>query len=260
MRHGLALNKDAVFAFFEIDDDVVVYRDPALLSLDTNDQIRITIQRNDGEILRYLLTAQEPGRFSVYLMRANWRDVVDGQALRDISGSIEPLAGGYAAKLRIPRDLLGVGARLKFEIVDVDNPDDRAVAQVISTEPDPGSYEFGSVRLVTPELAKLIQPLYISEANITVWDQSYRVRAQIGAIIPPAREAFGLEQDQSVSILQALQEKIIQFFDWIHGDPTRGSQTCLPSPAQKTSGFSLASSPKVSPVPKGAATERLNLL
>ena len=222
VRHGLALNQDAVFSFFEIEDDVTVFRDPALLSLDTNDQVRITIQRNNGEILRYLLTAQEPGRFSVYLMRDNWRDVVDGQALRDISGSIEPLDGGYAAKIRIPRALLGVGARLKFEIVDVDDPDGRTVAQIVSTEPDPGSYEFGSVRLVTPELAKLIQPLYISEANITVWDQSYLVRAQIGAIIPPAREAFGLEQDQAASVFQGIQERIIQFFDWILRSPTRG--------------------------------------
>ena len=222
VRHGLGLDQDAVFAFFEIDDDVVIFRDPALLSLDTNDQIRVTIQRNNGEILRYLLTAQEPGRFSVYLMRANWRDVVDGEALRDIAGSIEPVAGGYAAKLRIPRDLLGVGARLKFEIVDVDELDDRAIAQIISTEPDPGSYEFGSVRLVTPELAKLIQPLYISEANITVWDQSYRVRAQIGSVIPPAREAFGIEQNDTTSVSQDIQDQIIRFFDWILRSPARG--------------------------------------
>ena len=155
-------------------------------------------------------------------MRANWRDVVDGEALRDIAGSIEPVAGGYAAKLRIPRDLLGVGARLKFEIVDVDELDDRAIAQIISTEPDPGSYEFGSVRLVTPELAKLIQPLYISEANITVWDQSYRVRAQIGSVIPPAREAFGIEQNDMNSVSQDIQDQIIRFFDWILRSPARG--------------------------------------
>ena len=222
VRHGLGLDQDAVFAFFEIDDDVVIFRDPALLSLDTNDQIRVTIQRNNGEILRYLLTAQEPGRFSVYLMRANWRDVVDGEALRDIAGSIEPTAGGYAAKLRIPRDLLGMGARLKFEIVDVDELDDRAIAQIISTEPDPGSYEFGSVRLVTPELAKLIQPLYISEANITVWDQSYRVRAQIGSVIPPTREAFGIEQNDTTSVSQVIQDQIFRFFDWILRSPARG--------------------------------------
>jgi len=215
VRHGLALNPDAVFAFFEVDDDALVYRDPALLSLDSNDQIRMTIQRNTGEILRYLLTAQEPGRLSVYLMRANWRDVVDGEALRDISGTIEPLSGGYAVKLRVPRDLLGVGARLKFEVIDVDDPDGRDTTQIISTEPDPGSYEFGSVRLVTPELAKLIQPLYISEANITVWDQSYRVRAQIGSVVPPAREAFGIDQTRPSSLLERLQEEIIRFFDWM---------------------------------------------
>ena len=125
------------FAYFEIDDDVLVLRDPALLSLDANDQIRMTVQKNNGEILRYLLTAQAPGRLSVYLMRANWKDVVDGEALREIAGTIDPVEYGYAVKVRIPRELLGVGARLKFEVVDVDDQSDRAIGRIISTEPDP---------------------------------------------------------------------------------------------------------------------------
>ena len=222
VRHGLALGPDFVFAFFEIDDDSLVFRDPTLLSLDANDQTRMTIQRNNGEILRYLLTAQAPGRLSVYLMRENWRDVVDGEALRDIAGTLDPLTSGFAVKLRIPRDLLGVGARLKFEVVDVDDPKNREIEQIISTEPDPGSYEFGSVRLITPELAKLIQPLYISEANITVWDRSFRVRAQIGSVVPPAREAFGMTSPENASLFQRAEDQLILFLGWILRSPTRG--------------------------------------
>tara|TARA_E500000331_G_scaffold345527_1_gene383195 strand:+ start:151 stop:2250 length:2100 start_codon:yes stop_codon:yes gene_type:complete len=222
VRHGLALGPDFVFVFFEIDDDSLVFRDPTLLSLDANDQTRMTIQRNNGEILRYLLTAQAPGRLSVYLMRENWRDVVDGEALRDIAGTLDPLTSGFAVKLRIPRDLLGVGARLKFEVVDVDDPKNREIEQIISTEPDPGSYEFGSVRLITPELAKLIQPLYISEANITVWDRSFRVRAQIGSVVPPAREAFGMTSSENASLFQRAEDQLILFLGWILRSPARG--------------------------------------
>ena len=222
VRHGLALSPDSVFAFFEVDDDYLVFRDPTLLSLDANDQIRMTIQRNNGEILRYLLTAQTPGRLSIYLMRGNWKDVVDGEALRDIAGTLDRLTNGFAVKVRIPRDLLGVGARLKFEVVDVDDQKTREIKQIISTEPDPGSHEFGSIRLVTPELAKLIQPLYISEANITVWDKSFRVRAQIGSVVPPAREAFGMAAPDTTSLFENLQRQLIQFFDWILRSPARG--------------------------------------
>jgi len=222
VRHGLALGPDSVFAFFEVDDDFLVLRDPTLLSLDANDQLRMTIQRNNGEILRYLLTAQAPGRLSVYLMRANWKDVVDGEALREIAGTLDPLPRGFAVKVRIPRELLGVGARLKFEVVDVDDDNKREIQQIISTEPDPGSHEFGSIRLVTPELAKLIQPLYISEANITVWDKSFRVRAQVGSVVPPAREAFGMTPPDTASVLQRLQGQLIAFFDWILRSPARG--------------------------------------
>jgi len=222
VRHGLAINPESVFAYFEIDDDVLVLRDAALLSLDTNDQIRMTVQRNNGEILRYLLTAQAPGRLSVYLMRANWKDVVDGEALREIAGTIDPVEYGYAVKIRIPRELLGVGSRLKFEVVDVDDQSDRTIRRIISTEPDPTSHAFGSVRLVTPELAKLIQPLYISEANITVWDKLYRVRAQVGSVVPPAREAFGMTPPNPGSFFQRVEDELIRFFDWILRSPARG--------------------------------------
>ncbi len=221
VRHAMALNADMLFAYFEIDDDRVVLRDPGLLSLDSNDQIRLTIQRGSGEVSRYLLTTQEPGRISVYLMKPNWREVVNGEALRDIVGTLEPGEGGYAVKIRIPREFLGTGARLKFEVVDVDDEASRAIRQIISTEPDPFRFEFGSVRLATPELAKLIQPLYVAEANITVWDAFFRVRAQVGSVFPPVREAFG-RAPQKRSFLTQIEDRFLEFFEWILRSPQRG--------------------------------------
>lgn len=222
VRHGMAINSDQIFAYLEVDDDLLVFRDPDLITLDHNDQVRMTIQENSGAISRYLLTAQEAGRLSIYKMKENWREPESGEALRTIAGTLDLLGGGYAIKLRIPRELLGVGARLKFEVIDVDDPTSREIRQIISTEPDPSFLGFGRVRLVTPELAKLVQPLYLSEANITIWDRVFRIRAQVGSIFPPGREAFGLKSPDERSFFTRIESKVLNFYEWLLRSPTRG--------------------------------------
>ena len=222
VRHGVAIDKEQFFAYFEIDDDIIIFRDPDLVSLNNSDQLRMTIQASSGAVSRYLLTTTEPGRVSIYLMRDNWRETISGDAVREVAGVLDLTERGYVIKLRIPRNLLGVGARLKFEIVDVDDIDARVVSRVISTEPDPTQLGIGRVRLATPGLTKLIQPLYLSEANITIWDRGYRLRAQVGSIFPPVRERFDLESEEFAWSFLNIETAITRFYEWILRSPARG--------------------------------------
>jgi dedicated sortase system histidine kinase len=222
VRHGVAIDPEQFFAYFEIDDDIVIFRDPDLVSLNNSDQLRMTVQASSGTISRYLLTTTEPGRISIYLMRDNWREAISGEAVREVAGVLDLTERGYVIKLRIPRSLLGVGARLKFEIVDVDDVASRVVSRVISTEPDPTQLGIGRVRLATPELTKLIQPLYLSEANITIWDRGSRLRAQVGSIFPPAREGFDLKSEEFAWSFPNVETAITRFYEWILRSPARG--------------------------------------
>ena len=222
VRHGVAIDPEQFFAYFEIDDDIVIFRDPDLVSLNNSDQLRMTVQASSGTISRYLLTTTEPGRVSIYLMRDNWREAISGEAVREVAGVLDLTERGYVIKLRIPRSLLGVGARLKFEIVDVDDVASRVVSRVISTEPDPTQLGIGRVRLATPELTKLIQPLYLSEANITIWDRGSRLRAQVGSIFPPAREGFDLKSEEFAWSFPNVETAITRFYEWILRSPARG--------------------------------------
>jgi len=95
---------------------------------------------------------------------------------------------------------------------------------VISTEPDPSQLGIGRVRLATPELTKLIQPLYLSEANITIWDRGYRLRAQVGSIFPPAREGFDLDSEEFAWSFPNVESAITRFYEWILRSPARGFQ------------------------------------
>ncbi len=222
VRHGVAIDQEQLFAYFEVDDDIIIFRDSNLVSLDNSDQLRMTVQTSSGAISRYLLTTTEPGRVSIYLMRDNWREAISGDAVREVAGVLDLAEQGYVIKLRIPRNLLGVGARLKFEIIDVDDISSRVVSRVISTEPDPTQVGIGRVRLATPGLTKLIQPLYLSEANITIWDRGYRLRAQVGSIFPVGRDGFDPKSEKFDWPFPNVEAAITRFYYWILRSPARG--------------------------------------
>ena len=44
VRQAMTIDSTMIFAYFQIDDDILVFRNPDLLSLDTNDQFRLSIQ------------------------------------------------------------------------------------------------------------------------------------------------------------------------------------------------------------------------
>ena len=153
VRHALGTHESFVYALFQVTDDNVVFRDPELVSLANSDQLRVTIQTFGIELRRYLLVAREEGRMSVYSMKIGWREPETGEALKEITAVFESADGGYFIKVRIPKDIMGQRARIKFEIVDVDDLVARKITGRISTDPDPFVHNLGRVRLMPPALA-----------------------------------------------------------------------------------------------------------
>lgn len=218
VRHGLGIHDKHVYAFFDISDNAIIFRDPELVRLDKSDQLRLTVQVLGMDIRRYLLTARQQGRMSVYLMKTDWREPETGEALKDISATIELTGGGYAIKVRIPREVIGTRARVKFDVIDVDDTEDRTIAGTISTDPDPFMHGLGQVRLMTPALAKLVEPLYISEASIRVWDRDFRLRAELGSIFPePLISSAGTQR--ATTMLGRLERMSLELYDWILRQP-----------------------------------------
>ncbi len=221
VRHGLGIHDKHVYAFFDVSDDVIIFRDPELVRLDKSDQLRLTVQVLGMDIRRYLLTARQEGRMSVYLMKTDWREPETGEALKDIAASIALTESGYAIKIRIPREVIGPRARVKFEVIDIDDAKKREIVGTISTDPDPFMHGLGQVRLMTPALAKLVEPLYISEANIRVWDRDFRLRAELGSIFPE-RLISSARSKRGSSWLDRLEGFSVEVYDWILRQPMGG--------------------------------------
>ena len=69
VRYGAGVYESNLYFLFLVTDDILVLRDLERVSLDQNDQLRLTVERQDGTIARFLFTAAEPGRMSIYEMK-----------------------------------------------------------------------------------------------------------------------------------------------------------------------------------------------
>ncbi|MDK2754075.1 MAG: hypothetical protein KYX61_09455 [Gammaproteobacteria bacterium] len=221
VRHALGTHESFVYALFQVTDDNVVFRDPELVSLANSDQLRVTIQSFGIELKRYLLVAREEGRMSVYSMKFGWREPETGEALKEITAVFEPTDGGYFIKVRIPKDIMGQRARIKFEIVDVDDLVAREIIGRISTDPDPFIHNLGRVRLMTPALAKLVEPIYLSEANIRIWDKDFRLRAELGSLYP-GRLTIQRGRMSDKGWLNRIESIPLALYDWVLRQPLGG--------------------------------------
>jgi dedicated sortase system histidine kinase len=218
LRYGAGVYESDLYFLFLVTDDILVLRDPELVSLDQNDQLRLTVERRDGTIARFLFTAAEPGRMSIYEMKKDWRYTTTGDAIRDPVAEIVPSNRGYAIKIEMPAEFIGEVRRIIFDVVDVDDAISRVIRRLISTSPESAEYELGNVRLISPELARLIEPLYLSASRITIWDRDFQLRAETGTVVPDDYKTYLASDAQAVG-WQGFSQKVQRVADRILRSP-----------------------------------------
>jgi dedicated sortase system histidine kinase len=218
VRYGAGIYKSYLYFLFLVTDDILVLRDPERVSLDQNDQVRLTVERQDGTIARFLFTAAEHGRMSIYEMKDDWRYTTTGDAIREPVAEIVPSDRGYAIKIRTPIEFIGEARRIVFDVVDVDDAVSRVTERLISTSPEPAEYALGRVRLISPELARLIEPLYLSASRIMIWDRDFQLRAETGTVVPDDYKTY-LASDIQAAGWERFALKLQQIADRIMRSP-----------------------------------------
>ena len=74
----LGEHKDQVYAFIQVQDDKLVFRDRNILRLDLSDHVRITFTGKSGDTVQLVLTMTEPGVTTAYEMDSEWRYATQG--------------------------------------------------------------------------------------------------------------------------------------------------------------------------------------
>ena len=176
--HLLGYRGPYLYALFQVVDDQIIYRKLAYRRLDNSDHLRLTIQDPDRRQKRYILTARQPGRMSVYLVTDDWRYPVTGNPNYEIAAEFSPSEGGYIAELRIPRFLLSSQTRVGFAVADVDDDNQRAVERIVATQGD----VLSRILVHSPQIAKILRGLDRPIARIWVLDKQRHVRAVVGQL------------------------------------------------------------------------------
>ncbi len=213
----LGEHNDQVYALVQVKDDRLVFRERNILRLDLSDHIRVTFTGQNGTVRKLVITMTEPGVTSAYFMDDNWRYAIQGEPENRIPGFMTPTPEGYSVEFRIPLELLGSTKHFGLAVVDVDNPETRAIESITGTLPSTGREAFGLVLLKSPEVLRIVEGLGYSGANIQVIDAQRRVRAEIGSyqsdqIQPDTKQNKDLT-DNWYSFVNLLLEPLYQIAD-----------------------------------------------
>ena len=115
-RHLAGTQGEYLYAFFDVYDDEVVYRNKNSLRLDRADHLKIIIDK-DGERKNYIISTFEPGWVTGFDIPDEPEQIAAHE--RRIHGNWRRTDTGYRLEIRIQRDLLG--DNLIFAIADVDD-------------------------------------------------------------------------------------------------------------------------------------------
>ena len=213
----LGEHKDQVYAFIQVQDDKLVFRDRNILRLDLSDHVRITFTGKSGDTVQLVLTMTEPGVTTAYEMDSEWRYATQGEAENRIQGFMSETDTGYAIEFRIPLSLVGSTKHFGLAVADVDSAESRAIQSITGTLPSAGQEAFGLVLLKSPEVLKIVEGLGYSGANIQVIDAQRRVRAEVGSYTTSQEKPL-TQEEQSVgeswfSFFSALVDYAYGFID-----------------------------------------------
>ena len=167
-----------LYAYFNVTDDKVVYRDQDALTVYRSDFLQISMLSKEGnDVTRYVIAPYQAE--PIYPFRVN-EDYTDPTYEERIIGQWYDTNFGYVVELRIPMEMLG--DRLGFAVFDIDDPVNRSVNNVVATYRMDDAERLGSIRLPTPEIDRIVAGMGHNNSRIQVVDRSGRVLLTAGDI------------------------------------------------------------------------------
>jgi len=196
-----------LFIYFRVLDEHVVLRSQDGLRVDRSDSLRLSLVNRDGVFERYVIAPYEDQLIYPYRIG---EDVSDFSSLMHdprIEGRWRRIPEGYEVELQLPLEM--AGNKMGFAVYDVDNPDSRMVAAIVSTSGMNTPIELGSLRRPTPEIDRIVEGMGHTNSRVQVVDRSQRVLLSVGDI----QTASGLVLESTPSpasgVLGWLEENLL---------------------------------------------------
>ncbi|WP_018691331.1 proteobacterial dedicated sortase system histidine kinase [Algicola sagamiensis] len=179
-RHTMGKYGEYLYAFFEVTDDRVIYRQKNSLRVDRNDFLQIAMMTPEQKFQRYIIATPKAGWVNAFELPEDSFSLRASSLEKRIQGQWKQTEHGYNIELRIPLNL--VGEQMGFAISDVDDPKRRQISAVIGTSNPQYATLLGSVLVPSPEIERIIKGMGHTSSRIWVVDKHQRVLARSGDI------------------------------------------------------------------------------
>jgi len=187
-----------LYAMFEVSDDVLLWRQPNSLSVETGDHLLVGMETPQGELARYVVAPYESGWVNAYKLADNTTTTRAVENALSIQGRWQETATGYNIELRFPLSMTTGG--LAFSIVDVDDRASRLKQYALGTANTKELAELGTVITPSPEIERILAGLKYADSRVWVVDKHKRVLARAGDI----QSATGIEVDEKETSSNAI--------------------------------------------------------
>jgi dedicated sortase system histidine kinase len=217
VKHLLGYHGRFIYAQFQVEDETVLLRQPEFLRLDAADHIRLTLQDPGRPEQRYVLSAREPGRMSIYQIDENWQYPITGRPNYDLAAELKLTDDGYNVELQIPRFILTSDTRIHLAVADIDNEQTLALEALVSTTPESDKDDLSRLLVQSPQIAKILKGLDRADTRIWVIDRDKKVRTVVGNIQTKMNEDAhekpkfaGKKFDYAIQVVRYYYNKTLQ--------------------------------------------------
>ena len=205
----LGAHKQRIYGLLKVHDTSPVYRHPAYLRLDHSDHVRFYFKDADNSEGRLLITFEGSGKITAYAVDEDWRIATPGNPDYRLQGYVDIDEGGYSIEFSLPLSMLGEQPQLGLAVVDVNDPQQRTIANVSRTFPqiNQGNYNRVLIRSVATEA--IIQGLQKEDAQIWVFDRRLNVRAIAGGLANQSEDYLNTEQQRAIPLWQSVIDALL---------------------------------------------------
>lgn len=233
--------KPFLYVLFRVKDNHVVFRSPKGSRIDNGDHLQIAMQNSEGEYVRYILSAREPGRLTAYQLPTQANPDLGVVEDPRIVGYIRKTSNGYNIELKIPLTMLG--AKVAFAIADIDSKRSRKIVSIVRTTGSGLMEEIGTIVVPSGEIQSLLSRLHRSGSRIWITDTNAKVIALNGSLKETDRNAYDLNREEPANggvfsaLIRAVYRSLLkQPPKEFHDDLSTASQLKTPEIIQALAG------------------------
>jgi hypothetical protein len=219
-RHLAGTQGEYLYAFFDVYDDEVVYRNKNSLRLDRADHLKIIIDK-DGERKNYIVSTFEPGWVTGFDIPDEAEKIAAHE--RRIHGNWRRTDTGYRLEIRIQRDLLG--DKLIFAVADVDDFQTGLTETLIGTAKLVEQEEAEEEIINAEVLREVLEEQEMLNTRFSIVDENGETLAVIGelreepgAAVRQAMHSNSLSREIAASDIAAAFEGQNKTIRYVRGD------------------------------------------